>query len=29
MGVKIIALLGSPLLNGNTAKLLDRAIQGA
>ncbi len=29
MGAKIIALLGSPLLNGNTAKLLDRAIQGA
>jgi multimeric flavodoxin WrbA len=29
MGVKIIALLGSPLLNGNTAQLLDRAIQGA
>jgi multimeric flavodoxin WrbA len=29
MRVKIIALLGSPLLNGNTAKLLDRAIQGA
>jgi len=29
MGVKVIALLGSPLLNGNTAQLLDRAIQGA
>lgn len=29
MGAKIIALLGSPLLSGNTAKLLDRAIQGA
>jgi multimeric flavodoxin WrbA len=29
MGVKIIAILGSPLLQGNTAKLLDRAIQGA
>ena len=29
MGVKIIALLGSPLLTGNTAKLLDQAIQGA
>jgi len=29
MVVRIIALLGSPLLNGNTAKLLDRAMQGA
>lgn len=29
MAVKIIALLGSPLLQGNTARLLDRAIQGA
>jgi len=29
MAVRIIALLGSPLLEGNTAKLLDRAIQGA
>lgn len=29
MGVKIIALLGSPLPQGNTAKLLDKAIQGA
>ena len=29
MAVRIIALLGSPLLEGNTAKLLDQAIQGA
>ncbi|KUG15689.1 iron-sulfur flavoprotein [hydrocarbon metagenome] len=29
MAVRIIALLGSPLLEGNTAKLLDRAIKGA
>ena len=29
MAVKIIALLGSPLLQGNTARLLDRAIEGA
>ncbi len=29
MGAKIIALLGSPLLSGNTAKLLDEAIRGA
>jgi multimeric flavodoxin WrbA len=29
MAAKIIALLGSPLLQGNTARLLDRAIQGA
>ncbi len=29
MGKKIIALLGSPLSDGNTAKLLDRAIKGA
>jgi multimeric flavodoxin WrbA len=29
MVVKIIALLGSPLPQGNTAKLLDRSIQGA
>jgi multimeric flavodoxin WrbA len=29
MGAKVIALLGSPLLSGNTAKLLDEAIRGA
>ncbi|MDD1719185.1 MAG: flavodoxin family protein [Methanoregulaceae archaeon] len=29
MGCQIVALLGSPLKNGNTAKLLDRAVQGA
>lgn len=29
MGLRIIALLGSPLPRGNTAQLLDRAIQGA
>ncbi|MDO9550107.1 MAG: flavodoxin family protein [Methanoregula sp.] len=29
MGKKIIALLGSPLSDGNTAKLLDRALKGA
>jgi multimeric flavodoxin WrbA len=29
MDGKIIALLGSPLLQGNTAKLLDEAIRGA
>jgi multimeric flavodoxin WrbA len=29
MPKKIIALLGSPLLGGNTAKLLDQAIKGA
>ena len=29
MAVRIIALLGSPLLQGNTARLLDRAVQGA
>jgi len=29
MAAKIIALLGSPLLQGNTSRLLDRAIQGA
>jgi len=29
MDKKIIALLGSPLSDGNTAKLLDRAIKGA
>jgi multimeric flavodoxin WrbA len=29
MGGKIIALMGSPLLQGNTAKLLDEAIRGA
>ncbi len=29
MGTKVIALLGSPLPEGNTAILLDRAIQGA
>jgi multimeric flavodoxin WrbA len=29
MAPKIIALLGSPLTGGNTAKLLDRAIRGA
>ncbi len=29
MAKKIIALLGSPLLGGNTAKLLDQAIRGA
>jgi len=29
MGKKIIGLLGSPLPEGNTAKLLERALQGA
>jgi multimeric flavodoxin WrbA len=29
MGTKIIGLLGSPLPDGNTAKLLDRALKGA
>ncbi|KUK60578.1 MAG: NADPH-dependent FMN reductase [Methanoculleus marisnigri] len=29
MSKKIIALLGSPLLDGNTARLLDEAIRGA
>jgi putative NADPH-quinone reductase len=29
MGKKVIGLLGSPLTEGNTAKLLDRALQGA
>lgn len=29
MGKKIIALLGSPIPDGNTAKLLDEAIRGA
>ncbi len=29
MGKKIIGLLGSPLPDGNTAKLLERALQGA
>jgi multimeric flavodoxin WrbA len=29
MGAKVIALLGSPLPQGNTAKLLDEAIRGA
>jgi len=29
MACKIIAVLGSPLTGGNTAKLLDQAIQGA
>jgi multimeric flavodoxin WrbA len=29
MGKKIIGLLGSPLSDGNTAKLLDRALKGA
>jgi len=29
MSKKVIALLGSPLSDGNTAKLLDRAIKGA
>lgn len=29
MGPEIIALLGSPLLQGNTARLLDEAIRGA
>ncbi|HSQ92732.1 MAG TPA: flavodoxin family protein [Methanoregula sp.] len=29
MGARIIALLGSPLLSGNSAKLLDEAIRGA
>ncbi|HUU74460.1 MAG TPA: flavodoxin family protein [Methanoregulaceae archaeon] len=29
MGKKIIGLLGSPLLSGNTAKLLDKAMEGA
>jgi multimeric flavodoxin WrbA len=28
MGSRVIALLGSPLLQGNTAKLLDEAIRG-
>jgi multimeric flavodoxin WrbA len=29
MGMKIIGLLGSPLVKGNTAKLLDKALRGA
>jgi len=29
MGKKVIGLLGSPLSDGNTAKLLERALQGA
>jgi NAD(P)H-dependent FMN reductase len=29
MGRKVIGLLGSPLSDGNTAKLLDRALKGA
>ncbi len=29
MGPKIIGVLGSPLLSGNTAQLLERALQGA
>jgi NAD(P)H-dependent FMN reductase len=29
MGKKIIGILGSPLSDGNTAKLLDRALKGA
>ncbi|OPY36257.1 MAG: Iron-sulfur flavoprotein [Methanoregula sp. PtaU1.Bin051] len=29
MGRKVIGLLGSPLTEGNTAKLLERALQGA
>ena len=29
MGKKVIGLLGSPLSEGNTAKLLDRALKGA
>jgi multimeric flavodoxin WrbA len=29
MGAKVIALLGSPLRQGNTAKLLDEAMRGA
>ena len=29
MGRKVIALLGSPLPDGNTARLLDEAIRGA
>lgn len=29
MGMKIIGLLGSPLVKGNTAKLLDHALRGA
>jgi multimeric flavodoxin WrbA len=29
MGMKIIGLLGSPLVKGNTAKLLDQALRGA
>ncbi len=29
MGKKVIGLLGSPLSEGNTAKLLERALQGA
>jgi NAD(P)H-dependent FMN reductase len=29
MGKKVIGLLGSPLSDGNTAKLLDRALKGA
>jgi multimeric flavodoxin WrbA len=29
MGNKVIGLLGSPLSDGNTAKLLDRALKGA
>jgi len=29
MGKKIVGILGSPLMEGNTAALLDRALQGA
>ncbi|NTW64377.1 MAG: flavodoxin family protein, partial [Chlorobiaceae bacterium] len=29
MAAKIIGLLGSPLTEGNTAQLLDRALKGA
>jgi multimeric flavodoxin WrbA len=29
MGKKVIGLLGSPLTEGNTAKLLGKALQGA
>ncbi|MDD1663631.1 MAG: NADPH-dependent FMN reductase, partial [Methanomicrobiales archaeon] len=29
MGKKVIGLLGSPLPEGNTAALLDRALKGA
>jgi multimeric flavodoxin WrbA len=29
MGMKVIGLLGSPMVKGNTAKLLDQALRGA